>query len=311
MVRANRQKRESTKEKILSEVRGLVGLNDVKEQFDNIENCVRICYFQGTDPRTERWHTVFQRNPGTGKTTVARLYAKFVRCMHVVKSRTYKETSGAQLVCMGPKEVKKYLTHSVLIRFKASWADEIPQQQTSRGEHSDNGDVDEDDDPASFDRTSSSLEPGCLQDGGVLFMDEAYQLNAPHVPNPRRQVLDIILTEIENNIGNLVVIFAGYKEELESFFGHNPGLRSQIPHTLHFEDFNDQVLLDILATRIQKKHKGKMKAEGGIHGKFLPVAIRQLARSRGRRYLETAVLLKTCFSKYGSVNQSDFRSIRT
>lgn len=66
MGRVNRRKRETAKEKILSQVKGLVGLKDVKEQFDNIENCVRVCCLQGTNPRTERWHAVFQGNPGTG-----------------------------------------------------------------------------------------------------------------------------------------------------------------------------------------------------------------------------------------------------
>ncbi|UKZ75701.1 hypothetical protein TrVFT333_003393 [Trichoderma virens FT-333] len=282
MVQPNRRKRESTKEKILAEVKGLVGLKEVKEQFAKIESCIRICSLQGTNPRTERWHAVFQGNPGTGKTTVARLYAKFLRSMHIVKSRTYKETSGAQLVCMGPKEVKELFNSSSSNPLQSLLGGRPQQLQSSRGRHPDDDD-DEDDDPASFNRASSSLEPGCLKDGGVLFVDEAYQLTAPHVPNSGRQVLDIILTEIENNIGNLVVIFAGYKEELESFFGHNPGLRSRIPHTLHFEDFNDQELLHILADRIRKKYNGKMKAEDGLHGKYMRIAIRRLARGRGKK----------------------------
>ncbi|GFP59878.1 protein CfxQ homolog [Trichoderma asperellum] len=152
--------------------------------------------------------------------------------------------------------------------------------------HSDDDDDDDDDDgndPTSFVRTTSSLEPGCLKDGGVLFVDEAYQLTAPHVPNAGRQVLDIILTEIENNVGNLVVIFAGYKEELESFFAHNPGLKSRIPHTLQFADFTDQELLQTLVGRIERKYKGRMRVEDGMHGKYMRVAIRRLARSRGKK----------------------------
>ncbi|KAL7904629.1 P-loop containing nucleoside triphosphate hydrolase protein [Trichoderma velutinum] len=283
MARPNRRKREGTKEKILSEVRGLVGLQEVKEQFDNIESCIRICHLQQTNPRAERWHAVFQGNPGTGKTTVARLYAKFLRCMHIVKSRTYKETSGAQLVCMGPKEVKELFDSPSINSLQGLLGGRAQQLHALHGSHSDDEDDEEDDNPASFKRTSSSLEPGCLSDGGVLFVDEAYQLTAPHVPNSGRQVLDILLTEIENSIGNLVVIFAGYKEELESFFGHNPGLRSRIPHTLHFEDFNDQELLHILANRIQKKYNSKMNAEDGLYGKFMRIAIRRLARSRGKK----------------------------
>ncbi|KAL6701559.1 P-loop containing nucleoside triphosphate hydrolase protein [Trichoderma pleuroticola] len=315
MTRPNCRKRESTKEKILSEVRGLVGLKQAKEQFDNIESCIRICHLQQTNPRAERWHAVFQGNPGTGKTTVARLYAKFLRCMHIVKSRTYKETSGAQLVCMGPKEVKELFDSSGGNSLQSLLGGRAPQMQALRGSHSDDEDDDDDDDPASFKRTSSSLEPGCLSDGGVLFVDEAYQLTAPHVPNSGRQVLDIILTEIENNTGNLVVIFAGYKEELESFFGHNPGLQSRIPHTLHFEDFDDQELLHILANRIQKKYNSKMNAEDGLYGKFMRIAIRRLARGRGKKGFGNAravdnVLLKIWerqakrLSKYKNLSQS-------
>jgi DNA polymerase III delta prime subunit len=297
----NRRKRETAKDKILAELNKLVGLKEVKEQFDNIESCVRICCLQGTNPRTERWHAVFQGNPGTGKsqsfyrlqkekvihkpmvgkTTGARLYAKFLRCMDIVKSRTYKETSGAQLVCMGPREVKELFDMPAVNPLQGLLG--ARAQQASRGRHSDGDNDSDDEDPASFIRTTSSLEPGCLQDGGVLFVDEAYQLTAPHVPNSGRQVLDIILTEIENNIGNLVVIFAGYKEELESFFAHNPGLRSRIPHTLPFADFSDQELLQTLVGRIERKYNRKMRIEDGMNGKYMRVAIRRLARSRGKK----------------------------
>ncbi|KAM0466766.1 hypothetical protein ACHAPV_000273 [Trichoderma viride] len=277
MGSVNRRKRETPKTKVLAELNKLVGLKEVKEQFDNIESCVRICSLQGTNPRTERWHAVFQGNPGTGKTTVARLYARFLRCIDIVKSKTYKETSGAQLVCMGPKEVKEL--------FDVSGVNPLQSLLGTRAQQPCRDDDDDDyaNDPTAFVRATSSLEPGCLKDGGVLFVDEAYQLTAPHVPNSGRQVLDIILTEIENNVGNLVVIFAGYKEELESFFGHNPGLRSRIPHTLQFADFTDQELLQTLVSQIERKYKGKMRVEEGMHGKFMRVAIRRLACSRGKK----------------------------
>lgn len=296
MGSVNRRKRETPKTKVLAELNKLVGLKEVKEQFDNIESCVRICSLQGTNPRTERWHAVFQGNPGTGKfsfccllceqithrgttgkTTVARLYARFLRCIDIVKSKTYKETSGAQLVCMGPKEVKEL--------FNVSGVNPLQSLLGTRAQQPCRDDDDDDysNDPTAFVRATSSLEPGCLKDGGVLFVDEAYQLTAPHVPNSGRQVLDIILTEIENNVGNLVVIFAGYKEELESFFGHNPGLRSRIPHTLQFADFTDQELLQTLVSQIERKYKGKMRVEDGMHGKFMRVAIRRLACSRGKK----------------------------
>lgn len=212
---------------------------------------------------------------------MARLYARFLRCMGIVKSKSYKETSGAQLVCMGPREVKELFEVPGVSPLQGLLSTRA--QQPSRGSHSDDDDDDDGNDPTSFVRTTSSLEPGCLKDGGFLFVDEAYQLTAPHVPNAGRQVLDIILTEIENNVGNLVVIFAGYKEELESFFAHNPGLKSRIPHTLQFADFTDQELLQTLVGRIERKYKGRMRVEDGMHGKYMRVAIRRLARSRGKK----------------------------
>lgn len=121
------------------------------------------------------------------------------------------------------------------------------------------------------------------EDGGVLFVDEAYQLTAPHATYEGRQVLDIILTEMENHIGKLVVIFVGYNDEMQSFFEHNPGLSSRIPYTFQFADFEDAQLWDILRGSIEKKYSGKMVIEGGMGGLFMRIAIRRLAAGRGIR----------------------------
>jgi replication-associated recombination protein RarA len=119
--------------------------------------------------------------------------------------------------------------------------------------------------------------------GGVLFVDEAYQLTAPYTPTTGRQVLDILLTEMENNIGKLVVIFVGYNKEMESFFEHNPGLASRIPYTMQFADFDDAELLSILRDGINKKYGEKMELEDGMDGLYMRIAIRRLARGRGVR----------------------------
>lgn len=120
-------------------------------------------------------------------------------------------------------------------------------------------------------------------EGGVLFVDEAYQLTAPHATYEGRQVLDIILTEMENHIGELVVIFVGYNDEMQSFFEHNPGLASRIPYTLQFADFEDAQLWDILRDSIEKRWEEKMVVEGGMGGLFMRIAIRRLAAGRGIR----------------------------
>lgn len=119
--------------------------------------------------------------------------------------------------------------------------------------------------------------------GGVLFVDEAYQLTAQHSSSGGGQVLDIILTGMENHIGKLVVVFVGYKNEMESFYEHNPGLASRIPYTLHFDDFGDSELWGILQDKIHKKYDGNMKVEGGLDGLYMRIAIRRLTRLRGSK----------------------------
>ncbi|MFD7155562.1 AAA family ATPase [Kribbella sp. NPDC059898] len=82
--------------------------------------------------------------------------------------------------------------------------------------------------------------------GGVLFIDEAYYLFRPE--NERdygQEVIEILLTEMENERGDLVVIFAGYPDRMATFFSANPGLSSRVPHHLEFDDFTHEELVQI------------------------------------------------------------------
>lgn len=136
-----------------------------------------------------------------------------------------------------------------------------------------------------------------VSEGGVLFIDEAYQLTAPHTSAGGMQSLDIILTEMENNIGKLVVVFAGYNKEMESFFEHNPGLSSRIPYTLQFEDFTDTELWTIFCDKIEQQYQKKMKVEGGLDGLYVRVAIRRLSRISGRKGFGNARAVETLLAK--------------
>ncbi len=82
--------------------------------------------------------------------------------------------------------------------------------------------------------------------GGVLFVDEAYYLFRPE--NERdygQEAIEILLQEMESERASLVVIFAGYADRMESFFGSNPGLSSRVAHHLHFEDYDETELAAI------------------------------------------------------------------
>ena len=142
-------------------------------------------------------------------------------------------------------------------------------------------------------KTEEMIKDLVRQGGGVLFIDEAYQLTAQHTSTGGLQSLDIILTEMENNIGKIVVVFVGYNQEMESFFEHNPGLSSRIPYTLQFADFSDEELWTVLCNKIQERYHGRMKVEGGLEGLYMRVAIRRLGRTRGSKGFGNARVVET------------------
>jgi AAA lid domain len=80
-----------------------------------------------------------------------------------------------------------------------------------------------------------------------------------------------------------VFLFAGYNREMERFFEHNPGLTSRVPHTFQFEDYTDDVLMDILEKMVIKKFAGSMRVDDpdGLRGLYGRIAMRRLGRGRG------------------------------
>jgi probable Rubsico expression protein CbbX len=82
--------------------------------------------------------------------------------------------------------------------------------------------------------------------GGVLFIDEAYYLYRPD--NERdygQEAIEILLQVMENQRDDLVVILAGYKDRMDTFFRSNPGLSSRIAHHLDFPDYRNDELVAI------------------------------------------------------------------
>ena len=91
--------------------------------------------------------------------------------------------------------------------------------------------------------------------GGVLFIDEAYYLYRPE--NERdygQEAIEILLQVMEDHRADLVVILAGYKDRLETFFSSNPGMGSRIAHHVDFPDFRSDELLDIAGGMVTSQH---------------------------------------------------------
>ena len=90
--------------------------------------------------------------------------------------------------------------------------------------------------------------------GGVLFIDEAYYLYRPE--NERdygQEAIEILLQVMESEREDLVVVLAGYRDRMETFFQSNPGMGSRVAHHIHFPDFNVEELLAIAQLMLKQQ----------------------------------------------------------
>jgi SpoVK/Ycf46/Vps4 family AAA+-type ATPase len=177
----------------------LTGLEEVKSRIVEMYDRVVIAKEQGTSAAS--YNIRLDGNPGTGKTTVARLYCKFlVEMGELPEECTIKETSGSKLITDGVRGL------------------------------------------------TTLLEGMKEEGGGVVFVDETYQLN-PQADKTGAQVLDFILTQsekLQGEYGKIVWIFAGYTGKMDKLFEHNPGLPSRFPDPVVFQDYSDAELMNIM-----------------------------------------------------------------
>ena len=152
-------------------------------------------------------HMVFTGNPGTAKTTAARLFARIMRDNGLL--------SKGQLVEVGRGDlVGKYV----------GWTAQTVQAKFREAR------------------------------GGVLFIDEAYSLVDGHSGSFGDEAINTIVQEMENHREDVVVIFAGYPDEMEAFLQKNPGLRSRIAFHIPFADYSAEELCKI--AQLMGKRKG-------------------------------------------------------
>lgn len=98
--------------------------------------------------------------------------------------------------------------------------------------------------------------------GGILFIDEAYSLARGGEKDFGKEAIDTLVTHMENNHHDFILILAGYPSEMDDFLQLNPGLESRFPFRIDFQDFTINQLFDIAKQMISdREYELTMEAE--------------------------------------------------
>ena len=191
----------------LDELNHMIGLSRIKEQINDIVCEINVNKlrkaFRLKSPVSTR-HMVFLGNPGTGKTTVARMLANILHVLGVIPTNKLVEVDRSGLVAA-------YAGQTAL-------------------------------------KTRKVIESAI---GGVLFIDEAYAICRNDNDEYGYEALDTLTKCLEDYREDLVVIVAGYKDEMQDFLNANPGLSSRFKTIISFDDYTNEELLDIFLSLLK------------------------------------------------------------
>jgi len=178
----------------------VVGLSSVKEFVRSLSAQIEVAKRRHElglpKASSQALHMVFTGNPGTGKTTIARILAQRLKELGVIKADTFIETDRAGLVA-------GYVGQTAL-------------------------------------KTKEVIERAL---GGVLFVDEAYSL--AEGDQFGQEAIDTLVKAMDDYRDRLIVILAGYDEDMERFLSRNAGLRSRFPNIITFPDYTAEEMLQI------------------------------------------------------------------
>lgn len=192
----------------VEDLQSLIGLSEVKEDVSALANFVKIQQERekkGLKAVGLSYHCVFTGNPGTGKTTVARILAAIYRDLGILKKGHLVETDRSGLVAeyVGQTAVK---TNKII---------------------------------------DSALD-------GVLFIDEAYSLVQGGGNDYGQEAISTLLKRMEDDRNRLIVVLAGYSEDMKRFIDSNPGLQSRFNRYIHFADYSAEELKQIFLLNVDK-----------------------------------------------------------
>jgi len=189
-------------------LQNMIGLTDVKKVTDEILSVARVRKMRkelGLKDSGASMHMLFAGNPGTAKTTVARLIAQILKEEDVLKT-------GHIVECGRQDLVGKYV----------GWTAKIVEDKFKAAR------------------------------GGILFIDEAYSL-VDGSNSYGAEAINTIVQMMENFREDVIVIFAGYPDKMNTFIEQNEGLASRIAFHLNFPDYNAEELSGILDLMLESR----------------------------------------------------------
>jgi len=151
--------------------------------------------------------------------------------------------------------------------------------------------------------------------GGVLFIDDAYYLYRPE--NERdygQEAIEMLLQSMENQRDDLVVILAGYKERMDTFFQSNPGFHSRVGHHLDFPDYSLDELVAIADLMVRRQNYAFDVSSRDAFREYLVLRMRQphFATARSVRNALDRIKLRQAnrlIARVGMVSREDLARI--
>ena len=238
-------------EAVKAEMDNIIGLQKIKEYIFSLEDHYKAQQrrkAEGLKTGGMSMHMIFSGNPGTGKTTIARLVSRYLKAIGVLSGGQLVEVTRADLV-------GKYVGHTAPL-------------------------------------TQQVIESAL---GGVLFIDEAYSLHRSMDDSFGLEAIDTLVKGMEDNRENLIVILAGYTDEMNVFLEANSGLKSRFPNFIEFPDYTGQELTDIaVLTAKGKGYRLTQEAQDALLAYFTKVQAKHLRETGNgrlaRNLIEGAIL---------------------